>query len=151
MRRLFLLALALGLPLAGVAGRTMMAQQTPQPAAASRPAETTVGPQAPRPVPHYSQAQLDRLRQSLVAQIAARDAAEGVMRAPTAEEAAALALPEGSGAGRMVQLRQGGVARHSDLSDASLLVATVGADGAVTVRHVNEAPAGEAKGGRDAR
>lgn len=84
--------------------------------------------------PRYSQEKLDRMRQALSAQIAVRDDAEGAMRAPTAEEAAAFALAPG-GASETIALPTGGVALRSDGSQLSLAVARVSADGTVTVTH----------------
>jgi hypothetical protein len=89
---------------------------------------------APRPAHPYSQERLDRIRQSLTAQIAVSDQAEAAMRAPTPEEAAALARPSGD-SGPVVALPDGGIALRQNGSQLSLAVATVGPDGALTVTH----------------
>jgi len=86
------------------------------------------------PTPRISQERLDRIRQSLVSQIAVYDTAEQAMRAPTTEEAAALALPA-AGTLTAFPLAGGGVALRGDVSTASLAVAVRGADGKVTIGH----------------
>jgi len=101
----------------------------------ARPAPATTAAQ-------YSPEQLQRLRQSLVAQIAAWDEAEG-LRAPTPREAAALALPAGSTAVEAVALPGGGVALRSDVSQMSLAVAEVADDGSVRV--TERAPSGRTR------
>lgn len=120
--RLPVILLALALPVLVVADR-----------APNRPVPRSVAAaSAPSAAAGYSPAQLQRLRQSLVAQIAAWDEAEG-LRAPTPGEAAALALPAGSTAVAAVALPGGGVALRSDASQMSLAMAEVADDGSVRV------------------
>ncbi len=75
-----------------------------------------------------------RARADLLAQRAVRDSAEQAFRAPTAVEAAALAVPAGTGSAQEIALPMGGYALKTDASGVSLSVATVGKDGVVT-RH----------------
>jgi hypothetical protein len=92
--------------------------------------------------PRVSQDKLDRIRQSLVAQIAAWEQAEGAMRAPTSDEMAALAMLSSEGRDAVVPVAGGGVALRPDISHASLAIAVRGEDGKVAIGH--EAPS---KGG----
>ncbi len=88
----------------------------------------------PQTSPQYSQQRLDAIRRSLTAQVAVYDAAEGGVRGPTPEEAAALTLPTVE-SGTAVQMPNGGMALRQDGSGLSLLVATIGDDGAVRMTH----------------
>lgn len=85
--------------------------------------------------PRYSREQLDRIRQSFMAQIAVRDDAENAMRAPTPQEAAALSGSPQSSTAAPVPLRNGGLALKSDASQLSLAVASVDAHGRTTISH----------------
>src|SRR3954471_10561429 len=64
--------------------------------------------------PQVSQERIARIRQSLVAQMAAYDAAERAMRTPTAQERAALALPTGKSTTTVVKMPNGGFALQGD-------------------------------------
>lgn len=99
---------------------------------------------AAAPAPRIAQDKLDRIRQSLVAQIAAWEPGEQAMRAPTAGEAAALASPAGEPVDVMIPLARGGVALRPDIAHASLAVAVRGDDGKVTVAHETPAKTGSA-------
>jgi len=85
-----------------------------------------------------SHERLDQIRRSLVAQIAVRDEAERAMRAPTTEEAAALA-GSASGNEQIVSVAGGGVALRGTGAHMSMLVATRGDDGTVRVAHEAQA------------
>jgi hypothetical protein len=87
---------------------------------------------APAVAARYSPEHLQRLRQSLAAQIAVRDDAEG-LRGPTAQEAAGLALPEPAAAAAVVPLPGGGFALRTDASQMALAVAERADDGTVRV------------------
>ena len=89
--------------------------------------------------PRYSQERLDRLRQSLVTQIAVRDDAEDAMRAPTPEEAALYTVAAGRAA-EVIGLPRGGIALRPDGSHISLAVAQRTADG--SIRITDGGPAG---------
>jgi len=91
----------------------------------------------------YSQERLDRIRQTLVAQIAVRDEAEGLMRAPTQQEAAAFALAQDAPP-ETIALPNGGVALRLDASQISLAVAERSADGNVSVTHAGSRVSGTA-------
>lgn len=114
---------ALALPVLTVADRS-----------SSRPVPVTPTTSAPTAVvsPRYSPEQLQRLRQSLAAQIAVRDDAEG-LRSATDQEAAALSAPAADL--EAVSLPGGGVALRTDASQMSLAVAELADDGRV---HVGE-------------
>lgn len=114
---------ALALPVLTVADR--LPSPTAHPSAA-------VAPQS-SPAARYSPEQLERLRQSLVAQIAVRDDAEG-LRPATDDEAAAIGGAAVPAAAQAVALPGGGVALRTDASQMSLAVAEVGDDGRVQVR-----------------
>jgi hypothetical protein len=115
----------------------------------ARPAAQTAAAPA---VPRYSQEQLNRIRQSLVAQVAVRDQAEQAYRVPTAEEAATLAASAPQAAAQILYLADGSVALRADLSQASLAVAEIGEDGIVTIGHTGRGtvnPTPTAKTARD--
>ena len=101
----------------------------------------------------YSREMLDQIRQSLTAQIAVRDKAENAMRAPTAEEAAALAgsSQRAASTGAVVRLKSGGVALHSDLSSLSFAIAETGKDGRAVVSHGPTSTVAAGKGGNHGR
>ncbi len=88
----------------------------------------------PAPARQYSREMLDRIRQSMTAQIAVRDAAEGAMRAPTTEEAAVLA-GSSSNTATSVTLKSGGVALRQDVSQMSFAIADLGEDGKARLSH----------------
>lgn len=115
--RVPVILMALALPVLVVADR-----------APSRPATAVPAPSA---AARYSPEQLQRLRQSLVAQIAVRDDAEGV-RAATDQEAAAIGGPATS-ATEVVALPGGGSALRTDGSQLSLAVAELAEDGRVRI------------------
>jgi len=115
---------ALALPVFTVADR--LPSQT-----AHRPT-ATVAPLS-SPAARYSPEQLQRLRQSLVAQIAVKDDAEG-LRAATDHEAAALGGAAAPATAQAVALPGGGVALRTDASQMSLAVAELADDGRVRVR-----------------
>jgi len=129
-KRLLFVALA-AIPLVSAAADPVSQQQTSNAAA----------------TPQISQERLARIRQHLLAQIAAYEPAEGAMRAPTAQEAAALVIPSGNGPATVVRLPSGGVAMQGDVSNASLAVAVKGADGKVSVSHDDKPRAAVTKGG----
>lgn len=85
--------------------------------------------------PRIAQEKLDRIRQSLAAQIAAWDAGEQAMRAPTPSEAAALAPSTSVPVDTLVPLANGGIALRPDISHASLAVAVRGEDGKLSISH----------------
>jgi len=93
-----------------------------------RPPQSTAAPAAAP----YSQQQLQRLRQSLVAQIAVYDAGETAMRAPTPGEAAALAVSS-PGAIETVALDNGGLALRTGASQLSFAVAERADDGTIRI------------------
>ncbi len=113
-----------------------------------------VRPATTRPlVNRPSQERLDRIRRSLVAQIAVQDQAERAMRAPTDVEAAALSNAATETL-QSVPLPGGGVALRTGAAQLSLVVATRGEDGTIRLAH-EATPATTAvatvKGGRHAR
>ena len=87
-----------------------------------------------RVAPTISQERLDQIRGALVAQIAVYDQAEAAPRAPTPEEAQALARTA-SAASVAVALPGGGQALPFDGVQMSFAVATRGDDGAVRITH----------------
>src|SRR3954468_20375703 len=119
MKKRLLFAALATIPLVSVAADTVSQQQKSTAAA----------------TPQISQERLARIRQHLVAQIAAYESAEGAMRAPTAQEAASLAIPSGNAKATVIRLPGGGVAVQGDVSNASLAIAVKGADGKITVSH----------------
>ena len=96
-------------------------------------APATGGKQAPNA--RYSREQLDRLRARLAAQIAVHDLVEGAMRAPTPEEAAALANNKAAGQVEVRWLNGGGVAVRGDQSQLEYVIATQSDDGTVSRSH----------------
>jgi hypothetical protein len=105
-------------------------------------------PVKPQP-PRYSREQLDRIRESLLSQIAVRDDAENTMRAPTPEEAAALAPSPQTTPSTAISVKGGGRALKADPSQLSFAVAEVGDDGRLMVSHGTGKPA--IKGGGNVR
>lgn len=69
-----------------------------------------------------------------MSQIAVREDAEGAMRAPTAEEAAALAGSSTETA-TAVPLQNGGVALRRDASQMSFAIVEIGEDGKARLTH----------------
>lgn len=112
--------MALALPVLVVADRAPSPPAPRQGAAAPAPSAAT----------RYSPEQLQRLRQSLVAQIAVRDDAEGV-RAATDQEAAELAAAVPAADQAVVALPGGGIGLRTDGSQWSLAVAEMAEDGRV--------------------
>jgi hypothetical protein len=114
-----------------------LAAATVLPASAQQPAAATA--QTPSahlvPTPAVSQERLNRIRQSLLRQIAVHDQAEGAMRQPTAAESAALAPTAVAGAERIVALPGGGAALRADPSSLSFLVVETQGDGKLAMRH----------------
>jgi hypothetical protein len=105
-------------------------------AVAAEPAAVATGATAVTvAAPRIAQERLDRIRQSLAAQIAAWDAGEQAMRAPTPAEAAALAPSTSTPADTLVPLASGGIALRPDISHASLAIAVRGDDGKLSVSH----------------
>lgn len=85
-----------------------------------------------------SSERLARIRQALQNQIAVHDAGEGAMRAPTADEAAALSSAPTAATRRTEQsvaLPGGGVALRADASSLSFLVVETRPDGKLAFRH----------------
>ncbi len=98
----------------------------------------------------YTPEKLERLRASLAARIAVIDQAEQGRRAPTAEEAAALAPAASPAASPAVRsVTGGGKALHADQASLEYLVATVDTDGAVKTAHQTSAPAKKQEGNRN--
>jgi hypothetical protein len=87
------------------------------------------------PHPSLAAARIQALRQQLQAQVAVYDAAENAMRAPSAEEATALAGTAGDASGRFVALGGRGVAMRADPAQASFLVVETQPDGKTVMRH----------------
>jgi hypothetical protein len=85
--------------------------------------------------PRYSTERLHQIRAALAAQIAVRDDAEQAMRAPTPDEAAALALPVASAEPQAIAVSGGGIAIRTDGSHMSFVHAYRGKDGKVEVSH----------------
>ena len=85
--------------------------------------------------PQPSQQQVDRIRQSLMSQIAAWDGGENAMRAPTPAEASTLAAQTQKSEATPVKLKNGGYALRTDVGNLSFAVATVGDDGSVKISH----------------
>ena len=116
MRTYVLIAAAAALPL-------LAAADNPPP----QPAATTVAH------PTISQERLNQFRQSIAAQIAVYDAAEGAMRAPSAAEAAALAHAGGPATSQAITLANGGKALRADVSQLSFARAVRQPDGTFKV------------------
>ncbi len=139
---------------ASIAGCVVVAMQTASmqsPTPASGPPEDRVVVEAPPrtaanvPTPTLTPAETAALSRATAARLAAarthavgvaqravRDRDEGLFREPTAAEAAALALPAGTGAAAEQPISLGGYAVKTDASGVSLLVVTTGKDGTVT-------------------
>jgi len=107
----------------------------------------------PRQRPHrpvrISAERIEAIRQSLVAQIAVYDQAEGAVRAPSEQEAAALSGPAAQANASMV-LPGGGMALKTDAAQLSFAVATLGEDGSVRISHADGARPAQT-GGRHVR
>lgn len=99
------------------------------------PASRKSTPPAPE-APRYSREKLDRIRETLKAQIAVRDAAENAMRQPTPAEAAALTGPAtASSSPAIVAVPGGGQALRGTQAGIEFSVAHRNADGGVSITH----------------
>ena len=150
MRKAFLL-LAAGLVSGGAATQSTYTQSPVQATASPAPLTDDARTKANVPMPELtteeraalvrrsSSAHLAAARANaqLVRQRAFRDHDEQAFRAPTAAEAAALAVPAGADAAQEIALPMGGYALKTDASGVSLAVATVGKDG-VAIGHGDE-------------
>lgn len=102
------------------------------PLAPIHPAPSRAASQAQELAARYSADELAALGRALAAQIAVRDAVEQSMRAPTPEEAAALANTATSPA-QVLNVPGGGTALRGDASMTSFSMARRDADGTIHV------------------
>jgi hypothetical protein len=97
-------------------------------------ADATVTPRSSSVAqPRIDPARVAQLRASLAAQVAVYDSAEQAMRAPTASESAALALPAPAMPAQTFRLSRGGRALKADVTQLSFSQAAVRPDGTLGV------------------
>lgn len=89
----------------------------------------------------YTPEKLAKMRASLAARVTAYDAAEQGKRAPSAEEAAALAPAERGGTAAVRRNARGGMAIKGDQAPLEYVVVKLESDGTATQSHQTAPPA----------